>query len=251
MKVLDIDLDFFLNKVTFPIDGKSRYPDEFCEVWDKEKVVDYLENTLKLSKEKKIKGRIITNHNESLDFWNEQFKEKKLTIPFQIIHIDSHSDLDFFDRDIDDESDEAGYLAIISQSRVEDKYRFIYGCVDTDMHDKWVKEGNYLIFAIAFHWVDKIVYCTNITELYNEDDYPKKFVLKNRKETENKLYKVIGLKKLNDKEDYTVDYEIITKIQNDENFGDYDFITFAISPRYTPKKADFIIEVIKEYIEEI
>ena len=58
MKVLDIDLDFFLDRVTFPISNENRYPDEKCEVWSKEKVVEYLEKTLKLCKNKKIKGRI-------------------------------------------------------------------------------------------------------------------------------------------------------------------------------------------------
>lgn len=33
--------------------------------------------------------------------------------------------------------------------------------------------------------------------------------------------------------------------------GDFDFIVFAQSPNYTPRSADYIIEVIRDYIDEI
>ena len=37
----------------------------------------------------------------------------------------------------------------------------------------------------------------------------------------------------------------------DVNFnGEFDYISLAQSPNYTPSSADFIIEIIKEYIEE-
>lgn len=251
MKVLDIDLDFFLDRVTFPISNENRYPDEKCEVWSKEKVVEYLEKTLKLCKNKKIKGRIITNHNESLNFWKEQIINGKLTVPFQIIHIDSHSDLDYIDRSIDDELDSSGYMQLLELPKVEDRYHCIYELRNMELYDKWVNEGNYLIFAIAFEWVSKIVYCTNTTELYDNADYPEQFIFKNSKEINNKYSKVLFLANSNNKEKYLVNYDIITKIQEDECFGNYDFITFSISPKYTPRKSDFIIDIIKEYIDEI
>ncbi len=251
MKVLDIDLDFFLDKVTYPISNKSRYPDEMCEVWSEKKVVEYFEKILGLSKERKVKGRIIERHNESLDFWEEQIASKKLTIPFQIIHIDSHSDLDYIDRTIEGELDSSGYMQLLSLPCVKNRYQLIYKSTTNELHEKWINEGNYLIFSIAFEWVKKIVYCTNTTESYMNNDYPKQFVFKDIFEKNNKYSKILYLANSNNKEKYLVDYDIITKIQNDENFGDYDFITFAKSPQYTPKKSDFIISIIKEYIEEI
>ena len=32
--------------------------------------------------------------------------------------------------------------------------------------------------------------------------------------------------------------------------GAYDFVTLAISPRYAPKEADALVEVVGEYIRE-
>ena len=43
----------------------------------------------------------------------------------------------------------------------------------------------------------------------------------------------------------------IIDANNDYLHSSYDFITFAISPNYTPKEADFIINIMKEYIDEI
>ena len=87
MKVLDIDMDFFLDRVTMDNHDENRYPDENCEVWDKKEIIDYLENILNLSKDNKIKGKIIMYNNESLDFWNDMINKCQLKTPFTIIHI--------------------------------------------------------------------------------------------------------------------------------------------------------------------
>ena len=87
--------------------------------------------------------------------------------------------------------------------------------------------------------------------MYDNADYPEQFIFKNSKEINNKYSKILFLANSNNKEKYLVDYDIITKIQEDECFGNYDFVTFSISPQYTPRKSDFIIDIIKEYIDEI
>ena len=53
MKILDLDMDFFLEKAPFFIsqDSSKRVDgNEYKKVWDREKVVDFLETNLKLSK---------------------------------------------------------------------------------------------------------------------------------------------------------------------------------------------------------
>lgn len=72
MKILDLDMDYFMEDIATGI-SESREArleeDEYgtC-VWSKQRIRKFLEDNLGLSKERKIKGRIVTGHNEALFF---------------------------------------------------------------------------------------------------------------------------------------------------------------------------------------
>ena len=51
--------------------------------------------------------------------------------------------------------------------------------------------------------------------------------------------------------DPEVELLIIPTIENVRFEGDFDYAVLAQSPNYTPKSADFIMDVFREYIEEI
>ena len=91
MKVLDIDMDFFLNEKTFF--ESPRASSDFYYPWKKCDVINFLEKRLGLNKNNKVKGRICIKHQGSFYFWKEQIENKTLKIPFEVIHIDSHMDL--------------------------------------------------------------------------------------------------------------------------------------------------------------
>lgn len=57
--------------------------------------VIFLENNLGLSKELKIKGRVVKHHDEALFFWKELIECNILTSPFSVVYVDSHADLGF------------------------------------------------------------------------------------------------------------------------------------------------------------
>ena len=44
---------------------------------------------------------------------------------------------------------------------------------------------------------------------------------------------------------------IIPSIQDVKYDGDFDFVVMAQSPNYTPASADFIMDIVREYIVEI
>ena len=46
-----------------------------------------------------------------------------------------------------------------------------------------------------------------------------------------------------------VAFEIVRWAENISYNGEFDYLTFCVSPNYTPTAADFIIELMKEYIE--
>ncbi|WP_253293915.1 group II intron maturase-specific domain-containing protein [Falcatimonas sp. MSJ-15] len=73
MKILDLDMDYFMENIATGI-AESREErlaeDEYGDcVWSEYRIRKFLEDNLGLSNEKKIKGRIVTGHNEALFFW--------------------------------------------------------------------------------------------------------------------------------------------------------------------------------------
>ena len=82
MQVLDLDLDYFNERYDTGIKDsvQERLPEEDYggSVWSERRVRRFLEDNLGLSKIKKIKGRIVKHHNESLLFWENLIAEGKL-----------------------------------------------------------------------------------------------------------------------------------------------------------------------------
>ena len=74
MKILDLDMDYFMDSVAHTPDSvlerlsEADYGD--C-VWSERRVRSFLEENLGLSKERKLPGRIVCGHNEALIFWRE------------------------------------------------------------------------------------------------------------------------------------------------------------------------------------
>lgn len=96
MKILDIDMDYFMTEIAHtPYSCNERLKEEYYgnSVWSADKVKNFLEQNLGLSRDNKIPGRIVCGHNESLFFWEELIGSKKLNVPFDVVHVDSHADL--------------------------------------------------------------------------------------------------------------------------------------------------------------
>ena len=266
MRILDLDMDYFMDDIAnhVPESSKERLSEEYNgSVWNEERVRSFIEHNLGLSKSKKIKGRIVAGHNESLFFWRELIASKKLTIPFEVVHVDSHADLGLG-------YDSWSYIMkTLLSYPVEDrpkhcKYKSCFGKIAGE------GIGDYLLFAIAYQWISHITYCANpsgdkndyvlstlknfeeeyifdelventIQLLYNPDmkcpeygdsDFVKKqFIKHSRQEPEVPLL-------------------IIPTIDGVKFDGDYDYAVMAQSPNYTPARADFIIEIFREYITE-
>ena len=97
MRILDLDLDYFLDEVASISYEDKRQPSQEYKVWNASVVVDFLEEKCGFSKVSPIEGRIVDHHDEAFDFFFELIQNGNLIIPFEIVHIDAHSDLGFGD----------------------------------------------------------------------------------------------------------------------------------------------------------
>ncbi len=156
MKLLDLDMDYFMENIAIGIteSREERLSEDeygYC-VWSEQRIRSFLEDNLGLSKDRKIKGRIVTGHNEALFFWQELITKESLETPFEAVHIDSHADLG---------------LAYLSWTYILDDL-LQYPVEERRMHTKYldcfgqlndVGIGDYLLYAIAFHWINNSNAC--------------------------------------------------------------------------------------------
>lgn len=267
MKVLDLDMDYFMGAVaTFIKESESERlsEDEYggC-IWTEREVRDFLERNLGLSKNNKIRGRVVAGHNESLFFWRKLIEKGELSTPFDVIHVDSHADLGLgynswvhildclLGYPVEERSRHSEYLDILGHLRREGI-------------------GDYLLFAVAYRWISSIVYCGNphrkcndflwdtlkdfkeesiwndpvqntIQLLYNPDmPFPKYY------DSEDVKRQYIR----NSRKEPEVPFFIIPTIDDVHFDGNFDFAVLAQSPNYTPASADFIMDIFREYIVE-
>jgi hypothetical protein len=269
MKLLDLDMDYFITEPPFHISENEK--DRLDEknygdcVWGKDDVVKFLENNLGLNKERKIPGRIVVGHNEAIHFWKELIQDNKLTVPFEVVHVDSHGDLGL------------GYSSweyildtLLSYPVDERPSKNKYLDINNTQREEGI--GDYLLFAIAYRWISKLIFCANPKDdkknflpfiikdleiIWVNDDPVETAIqllqnpnipppLESAPETEKKKYVCTSTIK-----EPPIPFIIIPSIEKVKFYGDFNYAVLAQSPNYTPASADFIIDIFREYIEEI
>ncbi|MBU3191895.1 UPF0489 family protein [Clostridium bowmanii] len=256
MKILDLDLDFFQMDVSnWGNDYGKRLNSEYTQPWNKEKLVSYLETNLGLRKNKKIDGRIYTHHDEAFYFWRELILKGNLCIPFDLVHVDAHADLGFGDSSFQYITNEYLYLDYELKMYPEN-----LTCKKNSI--KHFSYANYLIFAVACNWINTLDYVLHLNN-YKGCDFSKIHFKNYDIETnimqikKYKQYEDLGVaygKKIEDIEIIEFEKEVPFRCINQEDVlydGNFNFIGLSISPGYTVKESDELIEVIKEYINEI
>lgn len=268
MRILDLDMDYFMEYPAYFVsaDNSSRLPEEgYGElVWPETRVRQFLENNLGLSKENKVKGRIVSNHNEALSFWKELNRKEELNVPFEVIHVDSHADLG-----LGFNSYNYIYKELLSYPAKERPFHNRY--VDAYGKENGEGIGDYLLFAIAYRWISKLTYCANPNGDKNDFIWN---TLKNFEENfiyDAPIYNVIQLlynpnmdmptykdsKEVKQKyidgsyKEPEVPFLIIPTIQDVRYDGNFEFAVLSQSPNYTPANADYIMDIFKDYIIEI
>lgn len=267
MRILDLDMDYFMTKVESDVPeyyaGRLEEARFGQSVWPAEKVISFLENNLGLSKASKLPGRIVTGHNEALFFWEELIVAGRLDTPFEVVHVDSHADLGLG-------TDTVAFIRReLLRWPVEErpKHSKHVNCSGREYSERI---GDYLLYAIAYRWINKLTYCGNPHG--TKHDYSK-LILKDfkvklvfSKPVENTIQLLFDPAmasrplSMDEPENAYIDSCIkepevpflnIPTIEDVKYNGDFDFVVLAQSPNYTPASADFIMDIFREYIHEI
>ena len=231
MRVLDLDMDFFLSDPC-PLAPLGERPEESCaRVWSDEEVIRFLEEQCGLSTQKPVPGAIFDTHDKALDFWQARLADGSLSAPFEVVHVDTHSDLAFGPPGTN------YVLNVVLSRRPCDR-----AAVDVYRRAVELDEANYLLFALAFRWIDRLTYVRNPK---SHQDIPRQLLggegsihlrsfISQMMETKNGAEPVIP-------------FDVYDDYRQFRQHG-YDFVTMAQSPRYAPASADRIMEIVRRYM---
>ena len=113
--------------------------------------------------------------------------------------------------------------------------------------------GNYLLYAAAAHWINSLTLICH--PKWTHDYYP--IIMKDKEDNSG----IIQLKRFSEKidikdsnQDFEIDREIKFSIVEDystyyEPYScNFDYVIVSQSPSYSPSSADFILDLVKDYI---
>ena len=150
MKVLDLDMDFFLTDAC-PLAPLGKRPPEDCaEPYSDEQVIRFLEMQCGLSRAHPVPGMIFDTHDKALDFWLARMQCGELSAPFDVVHVDTHSDLAFGPPGTD------FVLKAVLTRRPDAR-----AALGAYRAGRKLDEANYLLFALAFRWISRLTYVRN------------------------------------------------------------------------------------------
>ncbi|MGD1836974.1 MAG: hypothetical protein ACPKPY_02810 [Nitrososphaeraceae archaeon] len=246
-KILDIDIDFFMNKIFYKNKKLDKIADDY-KFWDIEDIHSYLKINCNLENKKHV-GASFLKHVELFYYLRDLILSNKLEVPFDIIHIDSHADLSYsFDLSGEFISQEWIYKSLkerIFPENISPK-NSIYNSVRMD-------STNFLYYMIACEWINSITYVYN-EDIYNhsyidipklEEDYMSHLKKKGKLDLNCKI-----ISKNKDKQ-ISIDLKLIS-MSNFKLVEDVNFVFFTKSPEYTPENRDNIFEqLVNDYIIKI
>lgn len=147
IRVLDVDLDFFLHDVAHDrasTDGRLD-PTDF-QPWTNDQALEFLQRRCQLTG--KLPGAVVEHHSEIFERWRSAIRSGHLTTPFHVTHVDAHADLGLGD---------AGYVPLVTELL----YRPVPERDGGTERPEGLGDGNYLAFAIANRWISALDYVHN------------------------------------------------------------------------------------------
>lgn len=142
MRVLDIDLDAFVEPAAHCVDESRLDPREFS-VWPVDRTLKWLADRCRLDGPRP--GWAVEHHVEVFDRWRDAVAVGALTSPFHVTHVDAHGDLCLGAN---------GYRHLL----IDVVHRPVAERTDPRRGLMGMHSGNYLAYAVGCQWVADIDY---------------------------------------------------------------------------------------------
>jgi hypothetical protein len=242
VRVLSLDLDFFLDQVKL-WNGEGRLSPEEYRPWSEWAARRFMEDGLGLSTVAPVPGFFATHHDQAFHWWRRLMDAGQLTAPFDVVHVDAHAD----------------------QGMGDDSFLEIMGVLthlpikEREARITRLEEGNFLAYAAVCGWMRSLTYVTHPT--WNGRDLHFMHFLDYEDRSGMMEFKRVDLKKLERETErynsYVRPYEPDIRVPFASIPGSairdreaWDFVFLCQSPEYTPPTADALLPVLRSYIRE-
>ena len=244
-RVLDIDLDFFVEDPGFYVDIDQRLDATEHPVWSEAEILDFLSDRCGINGP--LPGFVTENHGELFPVWRDAIESGVLVPPFHVTHVDAHADLGLGN---------SGYCHLLTELLFVDPADRRFPVTG----DNGMNDGNWLLFALGCRWIGHLeyVFCDGA----GGDELP--FVMGDFDENSSHLQLpaieaeeiMNGLTRAGRPKVSHFEPPVSYRSMHHEEFqtsGPFDFICLTRSPPYTPVTADPLFEMIRRkfIVEEL
>lgn len=244
--ILDLDLDFFLDEIAYYRRPTDRCDDNEFKPWSGDSVRKFLEEQCRLSRRHPTPGRVVTHHHEAFHFWRDLIAKGTLPTPFDVVHIDAHSDLGLGD---------GGWRYLMS----EHLHRPVSDRLDPPEGPQGLNPGNYLSFVLACRWLRNLTFVVHpkwrddLQTFHFKDNDTGSGFLQLRACTKESLSDPIKIMYGSfDVASYEPEVPFGLVLQEDfVAVEPFTHVVLCKSPGFTPPAADDLIPVISEYLSPI
>lgn len=244
-RVLDIDLDFFLDRILYADDEPRGRPDPNSFKPDPiEIALDFLRTRCLLSTETPTPGQVCRHHREVWFHWRRMLQRGELKAPFEVIHVDAHADMGLG-------NNSCLYIAEELLADPPGRRRVPTGRQSWELGD-----CNFIAYALATRWIGRLTYVTHpqwqddIQWLHMKDfDTRSGFVQMKRFEPgfAERLEDFMDVKKLPFEAEPDIPMNVVARSEFQLD-SPPDFLFISQSPNYTPPSADRLFEAMKRFV---
>lgn len=242
MRILDLDLDFFLDHR--PLFTPRGRPDLAASApWDADRVREFLERRCGLDARNPLPGRTVTHHHEVFLDWRERIAQGRLAPPFEVVHVDWHADLGM--------GEPTPHFIMTELLHAPAGQR----AFPPAEPGRGLGPGNYLAFAIACRWISELTYVYNprrrdldVPEyLMRDADLASRRIQLRRYPPGTPFEAILGRSIPPSELEPELPFQLVGGDDLDPG-APFDWVYLAQSPDYTPPEADRLIGLIGEYM---
>jgi hypothetical protein len=242
MRILDIDLDFFLDHRPL-YTPRARPPRTASAPWSAARVRAFLEERCGLDARTPLPGRTLTHHHEVFLDWRKRINRGALVPPFEVVHVDWHADLGM------GEPAQHYIMTQLLHAPPDQRSR------PSEQPGKRLGPGNYLAFAIACRWISGLVYVYNPRR--RDIDVPayvmQDFDLWSRRIQLKQYPPGTPFDSIQDRSiaPSALEPDLPFRLVGGDDLtvdAPFDWIYLTQSPDYTPPESDRLIPLIEEYM---
>lgn len=238
-RILNLDLDFFVNPILYHRSDDARPEDEGLEVEREEDVRQFLENQCLLRVGGNTPGIVVTEHGEVMDHWRVWMERGDLRCPFSVTHVDAHHDLG---------SGFGDAIAIVEVCN-----RVITLPVEERQARAWehLNSGSYLSYALAYRWLETVTF---VMHPENDNVIPDPILTSDRTaiqlspiELREPMDGFRSASQLEATDEPRIEYEVIAR-RKYVSPHTFDAVFVSRSPGFVPLHGDHLVEIVQKYM---